>query len=90
MGSQVCKHQAKPLEAGTQRRIIIGISYYKWSLHNIGTYIHMDMAIVVYECGRRGKCVYKFTYTYTSHELDKWNCRRKMKIGIWATLCVHE
>ena len=34
MGLQVCKHLAKPLEAGTQRRIVIGISDYKWSIHN--------------------------------------------------------
>jgi len=29
----------------------------------IVTYINMDMVIVVYECGRGWKCVYKLTYT---------------------------
>jgi len=67
MGSQVCKHLAKPLEAGTQRRITIGI-FILISGHDtiIVTYIHMDSdkAIGVYECGRGGKCLYKLTYTY--------------------------
>ena len=46
----------------------------------------MHMAIVVYECGRGGRCVHKLT-THI-HELDKCKWRREMKIGIWANLCV--
>ena len=30
----------------------------------INTYIHMDVVIIVHECGRGQKCVYTLTYTY--------------------------
>jgi len=46
-------------------------TYYTWNIWFIHghytivvTYIHMDMAIVVYECGRGGKGVYRWTYAY--------------------------
>ena len=35
----------------------------------------MSMAIVVYEYGREGKCVYMFRHTYTGIR------ERKMKVG---------
>jgi len=45
--------------------------FYNWSIEIIRghytileTYIHMNMAINVYEYGRGGKCVYMFRYTY--------------------------
>jgi len=46
-------------------------TYYNWHIHimsghdtRIVTYIHTDMAIVVYESGRVGKCLYTLTNTY--------------------------
>jgi len=30
----------------------------------VDTYIHMNMAISIYEYGIRGKCVHKFRHTY--------------------------
>jgi len=46
-------------------------TFYDWNIEIIRgyyriveTYIHMNMAINVYEYGRGGKCVYMFTYTY--------------------------
>ena len=46
-------------------------AFYKWTIHIIRghyriveTYIHMNMAISVYENGRGGKCVYMFIHTY--------------------------
>jgi len=46
-------------------------TFYNWSMQIIRghyriveTYMHMNMAISVYEYGRGGKCVYLFRYTY--------------------------
>jgi len=46
-------------------------TFYNWSIQDIRghyrivqTYIHIHMAINVYEYKRGDKCVYKLTYTY--------------------------
>jgi len=61
---------------------------YNWNIQIISghyiiivRYIHMDMAIVVYECGRGRKCVYRLTYTYvriTQMEMQKEDEDRQM------------
>jgi len=54
---------------------------YKGSSRIVETYIHMNMAINVHECGRGGKCVYKWTYTYaliTKKEMPSEKEKRHM------------
>ena len=51
----------------------------------IVTYIHMDIAIVVCECGRGRKCLYKLTYTtafITEMEMQKEEEDRHMSKAI--------
>jgi len=52
MRSHVCKHLVKHVEAGTQRRIVIGISHYKWSLHT-------NLYIYAYGYGDSCICMWK-------------------------------
>ena len=48
----------------------------------------MSMAIIVYEYGRGGKCVYMFRFTYAGIREMKMKMGRSL--GICAGLCVHQ
>jgi len=73
METQTLEHGATSvLTSGPACRSRYKETYYDWSIQDIRghyriveTYIHINMAINVYEYGRAGKCVYKLTRTYS-------------------------
>jgi len=49
----------------------------------------MNMALNVYEYGRRGKCVYMFRYTYAGIRIIIIQIKKR-GTDIGAGLCVHQ
>jgi len=82
------------LTSGEASRSRYTETYYNWSIQIIRghyivvkTYLHMNMAINIYEYRRGGKCVYMmFRYTYAGIRLGEMKIQWNRKIDTWASL----